>query len=407
MQSSIDLASLNLQSIQHHFESNTLFRWLFPELVPEDLSKTTWNTSQMKIGNRKAGGPSLYAFGVGGKMTGLHVRGIIEDDLIDETIAESEVEVAKRINWHQYAFPLLIEPTKDWLYTIGNRWGRRDLNGWIREHESDCMIMHHKAIGEDGLPVWPERFPLEELEKIKQKLGPYKYACQYMNDPKDVEGSAFRLQWLRYYQLLPSGDLLLDDGEIVKKDSCFKYMVVDPAASAGSRSDRTGIIVTYVDEIGRIFVMEAAAYRKDPYAVLNDIYEMYKKWEPSQIGIEDVVFSKVMFGALDRMAKEQGKWLPMRPIKGAYSAGAKETRINQVIGETCAAGRVFIRREMSDFIEEYSWFPDPTTPRDLLDAFSLSDLLWVFRRREGKKSVDEAGDWAKMARKAGMNRMGY
>jgi len=410
VQSSAELASLNLQAIQHEFTDNKLFQWLFPELIPPDYKATIWNTMQMRVHGAEQPGPSIYAFGVGGKMTGLHVRGIIEDDLVDETIAESEIEVKKRIDWHQYAFPLLVEPTRDWLDTIGNRWGRRDVNGWIREHESDCLIMHHKAIHDEGplagKPVWPERFPLEELEKIRAKLGPFKYACQYMNDPKDAENSAFRLSWLRYYQIQSDGDLILDDGTTVKRDELFVYMVMDPAASAGSRSDRTGIVVTGIDPIGRIFILDAVGLRKDPYEALHDVYNIYDKWRPMQVGVEAVTYAKLLMGSLDRMAKEKSKWLPIVEVKGAQSAGAKEARINQIVGETCAAGRTFIRREMADWIEEYSWFPDPTTPRDILDAFSLSDQLWIFRRHEGRKGRDEALDWANKARRAGKNLVG-
>jgi hypothetical protein len=409
VQSSAELASLNLQAVQHVFESNVLFRWLFPELIPEDFQKTIWNTQQMRIGGKQAAGPSMYAFGVGGKMTGLHVRGIIEDDLVDETIAESVLEIQKRIDWHQYAFPLLIEPTKDWMDTIGNRWGRKDVNGWIKDHEPDCFQMHFKAI-EDGKPIWPERFPLEELEKIKIKLGPYKFACQYMNDPKDAEMAAFRTDWLRYYQILPEGDLILDDGEIVKQNELFKYMVMDPAATAGARSDRTGIVVTGLDPIGRIFVLEAVGLRKDPYEALEDVYKLYEKWTPSQIGIEQVTFSKILEGGLNRMAADKRKWLPIVPVSGGNSPGAKEARINQVVGETCAAGRTFIRREMGDWLEEYSWFPDPTTTKDILDAFSLSDKLWIVRREDKtkKSAKDEAAEWLQKSRKAGRSRVtGY
>ena len=404
--SSAELASLNLQAIQHTFQNNKLFQWLFPEIIPEDFSKTIWNTQQMRIAGKKDGGPSLYAYGVGGKVTGLHVRGIIEDDLIDETIADSEIEVRKRIDWHQYAFPLLVEPTKDWMDTIGNRWGRRDVNGWIREHEQDCYIIHHKAI-ENGKPVWPERFPLEELEKIKVKLGPFKYACQYMNDPKDAELSAFRTSWLRWYQLLPDGNIILDDGEIIKREELFIYMVMDPAGTAGNRSDRTGVVVTGLDPIGRIFILEAVGLRKDPFECLEELYTFNEKWRPSQIGIEEVTFSKFLLGSLERIAADKKKWLPIVPVRGAQTAGAKEARINQVVGETCAAGRVFVRKEQADWLEEYSWFPDPTTTRDVLDAFSLSDKLWVIRREErGKKKVDEAAEWLKRARKAGRNAIG-
>ena len=407
--SSGELASLNLQAIEHTFENNLMFRWLFPEVIPEDFQKTIWNTQQMRVGGKTGSDPTIYAFGVGGKTTGLHVRGIIEDDLVDETIADSEIEVKRRIDWHQYAFPLLIDPARDWIDTIGNRWARKDVNGWIKENEPGCNIIHYKAIQADGTSLWPERFSLEKLAEIRATLGPYKFGCQYQNDPKDSESAAFMSSWLRYYQLLPNGNLVLDDGEEVKRNELFLYMVIDPAASPGNRSDRTAVVVTGVDYIGRIFILDAVAIRKDPYEALRDVFKIYEKWRPPAVGIEQIAFQKLLIQPLDRMAKEVGKWMPIREVRGSQAAGAKETRINQVVGETFASGRAFIRKEMVDFIDEYSWFPDKTTTRDLLDAYSLSDQMWVFRRGapQGGK-MEDAEKWAKAAIKAGRSRLtGY
>ena len=402
-----EVASVQLQEIQHTFESNVLFQWLFPDHIPRDFQATTWNTLQMRLPNSERGEPSISALGVLGKVTGRHFEGIIEDDLIDETVAESEPEIKKRVDWHQYAFPLLEHPEKDWMDTVGNRWGKRDINGWIRENELGVAIMSDKAIMRNGQPLWPERFSLDELSKIRARLGPYKFGCQYMNDPRDPEAAAFKGGWLRFYQFGKDarGDdiLILDDGETVRLDELWKYMMVDPAQTPGNRSDRTAIVVTGIDPKGRIFVLDAIGVRKDPYEALKDVYAAWEKWRPPQVGIEAVAFARLLIHPLDRMAREKGQWMPIVPIKGAQTAGAKETRINQVVGETFASGRAFIRREMNDFIDEYSWFPDPTSTRDILDAYSLSDQLWVFAGKAPKAQTEDALQWLRRARAAGMS----
>lgn len=401
--SSDSVASIQIQAIEKEFEGNTLFKWLFPELIPQDFQKTIWNTSEMRIGGTSLSEPNISTIGVGTKVTGRHFTGIIEDDLVDETIADSELEIQRRVNWHQYAFPLLEEPSRDWMDTVGNRWGKRDINGWIKEHEPDCRVMTDAAITKDGVPLWPERFSLEALAKIRIKLGAYKFACQYMNDPKDAEGSAFHSGWLRYYEILPDGNFVLDSGELVKRETLWVYMTVDPAQTPGNRSDRTAIVTTGIDPKGRIFILDAVAVRKDPHEALTDVYDQYNKHKPSQLGVEAIAFQRLLVGALERMARARGQWLPVRPIKGSVASGAKEARINQVVGETFASGRAFLRREMIDFIDEYSWFPDPTTTRDLLDAYALSDLMWVFAGRSFKKDPDDANMWLRAARMAGMS----
>jgi len=403
-----EVASVQIQAIEHQFETNVFFQWLFGEIIPADFQKTIWNTEAMRIAGTSTSEPSISTVGVGSKVTGRHFTGIIEDDLVDETIADSQLEIQRRINWHQYAFPLLEHPERDWMDTVGNRWSRQDINGWIREHEPGCEIMSDAAIKPDGTPLWPERFSLDELARARIKLGPYKFSCQYMNDPKNPEASAFQMPWIRYYELgiHPENGkkcLILDDGSIVLLETLWVYQMVDPAQSPGNRADRTAIVVTGIDPIGRIFVLDAIAIRKDPYEALNDVYAAWDKWHPCQVGIEAVLFSRLLQHPLERMARRKGKWMPVRAISGGNAAGAKEARINQVVGETFASGRTFIRKEMTDLIDEYSWFPDKTTTRDILDAYSLSDQMWVFSGKAPSDKEEDATTWLKNARTAGMS----
>lgn len=403
-----EVASVQIQAIEHTFETNQFFQWLFWDIIPEDFQKTIWNTEALRIQGTSSSEPSISSVGVGSKITGRHFTGIIEDDLVDETIAESQLEIQRRINWHQYAFPLLEHPERDWMDTVGNRWSRQDINGWIRTHEPGCRIMSDAAIMPNGQPLWPERFSLDELAKARIKLGPYKFSCQYMNDPKDPEAAAFLMNWLRYYEIAidpESGKecLVLDDGEVILTETLWKYLMVDPAQSPGNRADRTAIVTTGIDPKGRIFVLDAIAVRKDPYEALHDVYRSYEKWSPSQVGIEAVLFSRLLQRPLERMAREKGRWMPVRAISGGNASGAKESRINQVVGETFASGRAFIRREMTDFIDEFSWFPDRTTTRDLLDAYSLSDLMWTFMGKSPVSKEEDATTWLRKARAAGMS----
>lgn len=402
-----DVAAIHLGEIEHQFEHNVLLRWLFPETIPEDMHKALWNQSEMRLGNAEGSEPNITAIGVGTKITGRHFTGIIEDDLIDETCAESVVEVPRRVAWHQYAFPLLEVPERDWIDTVGNRWGRIDLNGWIREHEPDCRLgPDRRAILDDGNSLWPERFPADELARLRIKLGPYKFACQYMNDPRDSESAAFASSWIRYYEENVDAEgrpvFVLDNGEMVRQDECFVYMVVDPAATPGNRNDRTAIVVTAVDGSGRIFVRLALALRKDPFECLMDVWKQYERFRPAQINIEAVSFSRLLQKPLEWYGRSKGAYLPVVPIKGSTSVGAKEARINQVVGETFASGRAFLLRNQTDFVDEYTWFPDKTSPRDLLDAYALSQEVWIFRGGKPKKR-EGADDWYRAAIKAGMN----
>jgi hypothetical protein len=46
-----------------------------------------------------------------------------------------------------------------------------------------------------GDPVWPEYWPLEELEKVKASITVRNWNAQYMQDPVAEEGAILKREW--------------------------------------------------------------------------------------------------------------------------------------------------------------------------------------------------------------------
>ncbi len=49
----------------------------------------------------------------------------------------------------------------------------------------------------EGQLMWPERFPPEEVAKLRRQLGSYAYSAQYQQDPHPRTGAVFDPNWLR------------------------------------------------------------------------------------------------------------------------------------------------------------------------------------------------------------------
>lgn len=179
--------------IAFHYESNAIFRHLFPEIIP--TSSETWSNFSLhqrvlKKGQEKSGGHGEGTFdflGVGSALQSRHYDGIIvQDDLVGRKAIESQSIMDKTIEYHQLmagAFENENAVDENDELVVGNRWGYIDLNSWIREHEPWFNITSHSALGgcceahPPDTPIFPEEFSFDKLLRLKERLGSYTFSC--------------------------------------------------------------------------------------------------------------------------------------------------------------------------------------------------------------------------------------
>lgn len=210
--------------ISGHYESNALFRTLFPEIIPKsskdwgERKKKRWNLESMTH-NRVDGefhGEGTYDFiGVKGALQSRHYDRQVIDDPVGEKAIASDLVMESTIDWIRKLTGAVDsevgEPDKlaDQLF-IGNRWSNRDVGTWLRKNISSMKFLTHDAEGGcckehpiHGNPIFPEEFSMEKLGQLRQIWGGYNYAAQYRNNPIDPEAVRFKPAWLRYYSAVP------------------------------------------------------------------------------------------------------------------------------------------------------------------------------------------------------------
>ena len=80
------------------------------------------------------------------------------------------------------------------------RWATDDLTGRLIKSQSEpkadtWRVVNFPAILDNGDPVWPEYWPLEELEKVKASVTTKNWNAQYMQDPTSEEGAIIKREW--------------------------------------------------------------------------------------------------------------------------------------------------------------------------------------------------------------------
>jgi hypothetical protein len=370
-------ASHFLRRIQAVFERAPLFRWLYPELIP-DTQKTKWSETEMLV-PRKNDYPesTVEVIGVGGAVVSRHYKHIKLDDLVGKEASESVDVMRKTIDWYLYCESLLECPT-DPIDTYGTRWTHKDLYAWIMEHESDIDIFHRKAL-DDGVVLWSERFPQVELERIRQKIGSFKFSCQYQNEPFDPEHMTFDPGWLRFYETEGwEVDNSLATVRLVgqpKPVRIIPVILTDPAISEKSTAARTAVVCAGLSEDERVFVLEAWAERCQPLKMIEKIFEMAERWDPMVVAVEGVAYQRALKGFIEAECMRRGKWLNVREVRPGSREG-KESRIRG-LQPYAQRGRLWLRRSTTSVLsEEFEAFPLGETV-DVLDALSYGPQVWV------------------------------
>ena len=362
-----------LRRIKAVFERNDIFKWLFPEVIPDFSKVSKWSETEMIV-PRTNDYPeaTVETIGVGGAVVSRHYKLIKLDDLVGKEASESADVMQKTIDWYQYCESLLEDP-RDVIETYGTRWSYNDIYAWIEKHEGqDIDRFFRSARDENGEPIWKERFPSGELDRIRRKMGTFKYSCQYENDPRDPESASFDEKWLRYYNYM-AGSIVPEGGSPIDVASLSKFMRVDPAISERPGAARSAIVVDGVHSDGRVFLLEAWAKRCQPFEMLDVIFQMQKDYDCISVGVESVAYQRILKPIIEREAEQRGVWLNVVELR-PDSREKKENRIRGV-QPFLERGLIWVRRDQEDFLEEYRQFPVGKTV-DILDAFAYGPHQW-------------------------------
>lgn len=189
-------------------------------------------------------GGGLQARGYKGEWTGRGISGValIDDPFKDRAAAESPKIRENVWEWFCDVLWTRLEPGSS-VIVQHTRWHDDDLIGRLlagkfagyafeRIHlPAICEDEEHDILGrKEGEALWPEQYPIEELRKIEESIGPYGFASLYQQSPRpkgaDVFSEPTRITLSSW---LPDGHRIL--------------ICADPAASEETRADYSALFV--------------------------------------------------------------------------------------------------------------------------------------------------------------------
>lgn len=164
-------------------------------------------------------GGAYVAAGVGTAVTGrgAHIA-LIDDPFKDREEADSERRRELVWDWYRSTLYTRLMPGGA-IVLIQTRWHEDDLAGRLLEQEADQWeVLELPAINADNQALWPEWYPIEALQRIRDTVGPREWSALYQQRPQPDEGTFFKREWfdekeppssVRYYG---TSDYAVTDG---------------------------------------------------------------------------------------------------------------------------------------------------------------------------------------------------
>lgn len=157
--------------------------------------------------------------GVGGSITGMGMKyGIIDDPFKNRAEANSQTKRDTVWDWYMSTFYTRLEKNGKILITL-TRWHEDDLAGRLLEQSKNdptadqWEVLEFPAIADGelhpldprghGEALWPNKYPLERLLKIKATVGSYEWNSLFQQRPAPAEGALFRQKWWKFYETVP------------------------------------------------------------------------------------------------------------------------------------------------------------------------------------------------------------
>jgi predicted phage terminase large subunit-like protein len=270
------------------------------------------------------------------------------------------------------------------------RWSKRDLVGQVLKAEAQrggegWEIIEFPAIMPSGNPLWPEFWPIKELEALRAELPNAKWQAQYQQNPTSESAAIVKREWWKIWQ------------EDSPPPCEFILQAWDTAFEATRRADYSACttwgVFNHPNERGEyetnLILLNAFKDRLEFPDLKRRVLEEYKEWTPDSLIIEKKASGAPLIYELRKMGIAVQEYTPVRGA--ANNPNTKVTRLNAV-SDLFASGRIWApnRAWADEVIDEVASFPN-SEHDDLTDTVSLA----LMRFRNGgfiKTDLDEPDD---------------
>lgn len=273
-----------VRAISDYIEKSDALHRVFPGLQPDKSSG--WTTHSLTVKRSIISkDPSLQTCGVHGNIQGARIDYLILDDVLDYENTRTAEGRQDLCDWYHSALAgRLTEHAR--VIIVGTAFHPDDLLHRLAKTPAWSSFRFPVA-DENGVSVWPERWPPERIAAKRAEFGPLEAARQMFCVARDDAQARFKREWI---------DIGLRRGEGKKfvyaldarstPPGCVTYTGVDLAVQQHSAADLTVMftIMVYPNEDREIICIESGRWAGPE--ILNRIVDTHRRYN-SQIIVEN------------------------------------------------------------------------------------------------------------------------
>lgn len=239
------------------------YKAVFDTTLAEDSqAKGKWHTKD---------GGIYYSLGIGGSVLGRGGDAILIDDPFG-SMREARSELERKNVFEFYTGTLYnrLMPGGA-IVVINHRMHEDDLCGMLLSQQAAggdrWEVVKLPALSEDGKALWPERYPVDVLERIRKNTFARDWSSLYQQEPAPEEGDYFKAEWLKPIDRLP-------DIKTMRIYGGSDYAVT----SAGG--DYTVHAVVGVDPEGKTYLLDLWRKQASPDVWIERFCDLVLQWKP-------------------------------------------------------------------------------------------------------------------------------
>lgn len=328
-------AQLIVGEIKRHFQFNRKLRFLFPEFCPSAKKATDWGSrTEFTVPNRTrhAKEPTVMTASVGKALASTHHDVIKCTDVVTENNVRTQGQIQEVMDFFGYLEPLRErgeskdgQPNPAWLdiegtiydfsdfHALLSKQSRNDPSCTVKLTQQSCWLDKEKTV-----PWWPERFPLLELNRIRNsvQVGPVLFASQYELEPiPPGEGLATEKEIVFFpnaeaRNLIPRYATIqttVDLGGMDPKNPTADYTVFNTAGF--TRDARIDVLAVHRGRFSLDQVVES-------FFLIQKVYPQNLKFK-----VQKDHFARVLEPIMDREMERRGvyPWIEYIPISTSVS----------------------------------------------------------------------------------------
>lgn len=386
-------AQKTLSFVRVLIETRPEVREVFPHLRPGN----PWRENAISVGRPTfARDPSVIAFGTGAKgVLGSRLDRVYADDIVDLGSSSNQHNRDALESWVLNTLFGRLTPNAR-VVLVGNAYHPADLMHMLAKLDGWRGI-RFPVLDAHGRPTWPERWPLDRIEKKRREVGPLEFARSMMCLPRSDEDSRFHTTDIDACKELGRGlgahlptslQAWRPAWTEERKRRCRFYTGVDLAIQTHAKADVSAIftIAVHPNKMREIVGLEAGRWKA--HDIIARVGAAHRRWG-SVTTVENVAAQEWMRQFIVEM--EGVPALPFTTGKGKASLQfqaetlAAEIAAHRWIIPCDEAGQV--HPQIAEWITALMFYnPSAHTPDRLAASLFARD-------RAGREESDGDGAW--------------